>query len=187
MANSYTKFMDERSQTPQGENLSIAEMAIVYTRFMDATKKKANKLLLEEQQEKLLGIIEVNLGGEEMENHEDITFRSREEVEERNEVEEVEEGGEELVEQVKNEDESNSLESKENNEEVETILDMTSCEFVQEELPSEGIPYILEVEEPIVSFHKIKEASIVNKMIKSFEDKAFKLLIEHNYCLSEND
>ena len=98
MANSYTKFMDERSQTPQGENLSIEKMASVYTLFMDDTKKKANKLLLEEQQEKLLGIIEVNLGDDEMENHEDITFRSREEVEELNEVEEVEEGGEELVE-----------------------------------------------------------------------------------------
>ena len=58
---------------------------------------------------------------------------------------------------------------------------------MQEEFPSEDIPYILEVEELIVSFHEIKEASIANKMIKSFEDKVFKLLIEHNYRLLEND
>ena len=63
----------------------------------------------------------------------------------------------------------------------ETILKMTPWAFVHEELPSEDIPYILEVEEPIVSFHEIKEASIVNKTIKSFQDKVFKLLIEHNY------
>ena len=43
------------------------------------------------------------------------------------------------------------------------------------------------VEEPIVSFHEIKEASIANKTIGSFEDKVFKLLIEHDYCLLEKD
>ena len=41
---------------------------------------------------------------------------------------------------MKNEDESNYPESKEKNEEVETILEMTSCAFMQKELPSEGIP-----------------------------------------------
>ena len=41
---------------------------------------------------------------------------------------------------------------KENNEEVETTPEMTSWAFVQEKLSSEDIPYILEVEEPIVSF-----------------------------------
>ena len=40
---------------------------------------------------------------------------------------------------------------KRENEEVETISKMTLWAFVQEELPSEYIPYILEVEEPIVS------------------------------------
>ena len=89
--------------------------------------------------------------------------------------------------QVKNEEESTSLESKEKNEEVETIMEMVSWAFVQEELSSEEIPYILEVEEPIVSFHEIKESSIANKTIKSFQDKVFKLLIEHNYRLFEND
>ena len=64
---------------------------------------------------------------------------------------------------------------------------MTSLAFVQEELSSDDRPYILEVEEPIVSFHEIKEASNGNKTIKSFQDKAFKLLIEHNYHLLEKD
>ena len=122
-----------------------------------------------------------------MENHEDITLRSGGEIEELNEVEEVEEGDEGLVEQVKNEEESISMELEEKNEEVEIITEMTSWAFVQEEFRSEDIPYILEVEEPIVSFHEIKEASIVNKTIKSFEDHVFKLLNEHNYRLLYKD
>ena len=76
---------------------------------------------------------------------------------------------------------------KRENEEVETISEMTPWAFVQEELSSEDIPYILEVEEPIVSFHEIKEASIANKTIGSFEDKVFKLLIEHDYRLLEKN
>ena len=87
--------------------------------------KKSNKLFLEERQENLLGTIKVNLRGDEMENHEDITLRSGGEDEEINEVEEVEEGYEELVEQEKNEEELTSSEVKEKNEEVETILEMT--------------------------------------------------------------
>ena len=154
---------------------------------MDDAKKKANKLLLEKQQENLFVTIDANLGGDEMENQEDITLRSGGEVEELNEVEEVEEGDEELVEKVKNEEESTSLEPEEKNEEVEIIPEMKPWAFVQEELLSEDISYILEVKEPIVSFHEIKEASIANKMIKSFEDKVFKLIIEHNYRLIEND
>ena len=51
-------------------------------------------------------------GGDGMENHEDNTLRSGGEVEELNEVEEVEEGDEELVEQVKNEEESTSPQTK---------------------------------------------------------------------------
>ena len=58
---------------------------------------------------------------------------------------------------------------------------------MQEELSSDLIPYILEVKEPIVSFHEIKEASNANKMIKSFQDRMFKLLIEHNYHLLEKE
>ena len=58
---------------------------------------------------------------------------------------------------------------------------------MQKELSSEDIPYILEVEEPIVSFHEIKEASIVNKNIKSFQEKVFKFPIEHNYRLLGKD
>ena len=105
MANAYTQFMGERSQAPQGENLSIAEMASSYTRFMDDAKKHANKLLLKEQQENLLGTIKVNPGGDEMENHEDINLRSGGEIEEPNEVEEVEEVVKELdeLEEIENE------------------------------------------------------------------------------------
>ena len=51
---------------------------------------------------------------------------------------------------MKNEEESTSPELKAKNEEIETIPEMTSWAFMQEELPSEDIPYILEVEEPIV-------------------------------------
>ena len=58
---------------------------------------------------------------------------------------------------------------------------------MQDKLLSDSIPYILEVEEPIVSFHEIKEASNENKTIKSFKDRVFKLLIKHNYRLLEND
>ena len=112
-----------------------------------------------------------------------IALISGGEVEELNKVEEVEEGDEELVKKVKNEEESTSPKSEEKNKEVETIPEMTLWAFVQKELPSEDIPYILEVEEPIVSFHEIKEASNANKTIKSFQDKVFKLLIEHNYDL----
>ena len=57
---------------------------------------------------------------------------------------------------------------------------------MQEKFPSKDIPYILEVEEPIVLFHEIKEASIVNKTIKSFQE-VFKFLIEQNYRLLEKD
>ena len=88
---------------------------------------------------------------------------------------------------MKNEKKSTSPELEEKNEEVKTILEMTSWAFVQEEVSSEDIPYILEVEESIVSFHEIKEASIANKMIKSFQDNMFKLLIKHNYRLLEKD
>ena len=80
---------------------------------MGDAKKKANKLLLEEQQENLFSTIEVNLGGDEMENHDEITLRSGVEVEKLNEVEEVEEGDEELVEKVKNEKDSTSPEPEE--------------------------------------------------------------------------
>ena len=48
MANAYSQFMDEKSQAPQGENLSIEKMVSAYTQFMDDARKKANKLLLEE-------------------------------------------------------------------------------------------------------------------------------------------
>ena len=122
-----------------------------------------------------------------MENQEDITLRGGGEFEELNKEEEVEEGNEELVKQVKNEKKSTSAKPKEKNEEVKTIPEMTSREFVQEELSSKDIPYILEMEKPIVSFHEIKEASIVNKTIKPFQDKVFKLLNEHNYSLLEKD
>ena len=72
----------------------------------------------------------LNSGGDEMENHEDITLRSGGEVEELNEIKEVEEGDEKLVEHVKNEDESTSLKHEETNEEVEMILEMTPWAYV---------------------------------------------------------
>ena len=77
---------------------------------------------------------------------------------------------------MKNEEESTSLETEENNEEVETILKMTPWEFVQEEMLSEDIPYIFEVEEVIIPLIEYKEASIVNITITSFEEDVLKLL-----------
>ena len=127
----------------------------------------------------------MNLRGDELENHEDTTLRSGEEVEDLNKEEEVEEDDEELVEQVKNEEESTSLKPEKKNEEVETIPEMTPWAFMQKEFPSEDIPYILEVEKPIVSFHEIKEAPIANKTIKSIQDKVF--VTEHNYYLLKKD
>ena len=44
---------------------------------------------------------------------------------------------------------------------------------MQEELPSEEIPYILKVEEIIMPLIEYKEASIMNLMIKSCEDNVF--------------
>ena len=70
---------------------------------------------------------------------------------------------------MKNEEGSTSLEPKEKNEKAETIPEMTPWTFFQEELPSKDIPYILEVEEPVVSWHEIKGTSIVDIVIKSFE------------------
>ena len=54
---------------------------------------------------------------------------------------------------VPKEDESTSPEQEEKNEEIETILEMTSSAIVQKELSINTIPYILNVEEPMVSFH----------------------------------
>ena len=181
MANAYTQFMGERSQAPQGENLSIEEMASVYIRFMDDAKKQANELLLKEQQENLLGTIEVNPGGDEMENHEDINLRSGGEIEEPNEVEEVEEVVKELDELEEIEKESTSLELEEKNIEIETFSKMIPWAYVQEELPSEVIPYILKVEEIIMPLIEYKEASIINITIKSCEENVFKWLIEYNH------
>ena len=179
--------MDERSQAPQGENLSIVEMASAYTRFMDDDRKKVNKLLLEEQKKKFLRTIEVNPGGDEMENHEDITLRSGGEDDELNEVEEVEKGYEELVKQVKNEEDSTSPEPEKKNEEVETTPEMTPWAFAQEELISEDIPYILEVEEIIIPLIEYKEASIVNITVTSFEEDVLKLLNGKYYSFLGND
>ena len=114
-------------------------------------------------------------------------MRSGGEVENLNKEKEVEEGDERLVEQEKNKEESTSPDSEEKNEEVETISKMTPRAFVLEEFPSKDIPYILEVEELIVSFHENKEAPIENKTIKSFEEKVFKLLFEHNYRFTKKD
>ena len=53
-------------------------------------------------------------------------------------------------------------------------IDLKIDEFHTHRLSSEEIPYILEVEEPIVSFHEVKKTSIANKTIKSFQDNVFK-------------
>ena len=47
---------------------------------------------------------------------------------------------------------------------------------MQEEFPSEEIPYILEVEEPVVSWHEIEGTTIVDIATKSFEEDMLKLL-----------
>ena len=58
---------------------------------------------------------------------------------------------------------------------------------MQEEWASEDIPYILEVEEPVVSWHEIEGTSIVDIVIKSFEEDVLKLLKGHYYSFLEND
>ena len=114
-------------------------------------------------------------------------MRSGGEIEEVNEKKEDEEVDEDLIEQMKNEKELTSSEPEEKNEEVETITEMTPWAFVQEELPSEDRPYILEVEEPIVSWHEIEGTSLVDILIKSFEEDVLKLLKGHYYSFLEND
>ena len=90
---------------------------------------------------------------EDLEIHEDTTLRNGGKIEEPKEVEEI---VKELDEQLETEEESASSKPKEKNEEVETIL----------ELPSEDIPYILEVEETMVPLHEIGKTSIVKKIVK---------------------
>ena len=58
---------------------------------------------------------------------------------------------------------------------------------MQEELPGEDIPYILEVEKPVVSWHEIKGTSIMDITIKSFEEDVLKLLKGHYYSFLEKD
>ena len=125
----------------------------------------------------------MNSGERDLEIHEDVSLRNRGEIEEVNEKKEVEES----IEQLKNEDESTSSKSEEKNEEVEIILEMTHKAYVQEELPSEDIPYILEVEEVIIPLIGYKEASIVNIMITSFEEDVLKLLNGQYYSFLRGD
>ena len=58
---------------------------------------------------------------------------------------------------------------------------------MQEELPSEDKPYILKVEEPVVSWHEIEGTSIVDIAIQSFEEDVLKLLKGHYYSFLEKD
>ena len=92
-------------------------------------------------------------------------MRSGEEIEEVNEKEKVEGVDEELIEKMKNEEESTSSKLEEKNEEVKIIQEMTPWAFVQKEFPSEDIPYIFEVEEPVVSWHEIEGTFIVDIVI----------------------
>ena len=64
---------------------------------------------------------------------------------------------------------------------------MTPWEYVQEELPSEDIPYILEVEEVIIPLIEFKEASIMNITITSFEKDMLKLQNGQYYSFLGND
>ena len=114
-------------------------------------------------------------------------MRSEGEIEEVNEKEEVEEVDEELIEKMKNEEESTSPEPKKNNEEVDTIPKTTPWAFVHEKLSSEDIPYILEVEEPVVSWHEIEGTSIVDIAIKSFKEDVLKLKNGHYYSFLKKD
>ena len=118
-----------------------------------------------------------------LEIHEYVSLRSGGEIERVNEKEEVEKS----IEQLKNEEESASPESKKKNEEVEIILDMTPWAYVQEELLSEDIPYILEVEEVIIPLIEYKEASIMNITITSFEEDVLKLLNGQYYSFLGKD
>ena len=64
---------------------------------------------------------------------------------------------------------------------------MTPWAFVHEEFPSEDIPYILEVEKHVVLWHEIKGTSIVEIMIKSFEEDIVNIQKGHYYSFLEND
>ena len=63
----------------------------------------------------------MNLREGDLEIYENFTFRSRGEIEEVNEKEELEEVVEELIEKMKNEEESTSLKPEEKNEEAKNI------------------------------------------------------------------
>ena len=64
---------------------------------------------------------------------------------------------------------------------------MTPWAYVREELLSEDIPNILEVEEVIIPLIEYKEASIVNITITSFEENVLKLLNGQNYYFLGKD
>ena len=64
---------------------------------------------------------------------------------------------------------------------------MTPWAFVQEELPTEDRPCILEVEKLIVSWHEIEGTSFVDIAIKSFEQDVLNLLKGHYYSFLEKD
>ena len=95
-------------------------MANAQTKFMDDVEQKVNKSLLKGKQGNLLNTIKENPQEQDLEVHEDVTLRSGGEIVEVNEKEFVEE----LIEQMKNKEESTSLELEEKNEEVETIPEM---------------------------------------------------------------
>ena len=108
------------------------------------------------------------------ENHDDTTIRSGGEIEKPKEVEQV---VKELDEHVENEEESASPKLEERNEEVGTIPEMTCWEYVHEEFPIENMPYILEVEEIILSLHEFEKTSIMKKVFKSCEEYVLKLVM----------
>ena len=93
---------------------------------------------IEGKNDNLPSTSEVNPKGVGVEHCKANTLRSGGEIEEVNEKEEVEQS----IEQLKDEEESTSLESEEKNEEVEIISEMTPWAYVKEKLPSEDIPYI---------------------------------------------
>ena len=177
---SSTQLGIEIEQSSQEKGMSRQELV---AKHMNEGKNIVN-MSFEEQHESFPSILKVIREEEDLSHNDEITSRNNE----LEKFQRVENDLQELKTLVAKEDESTSRESHETiNEEVETIMEMTSWAFVQEEFSSKDIPYILEVDEPIVSFHEIKEPSIVNKTIKSFQDNKFKLLIEHNYCLLEKD
>ena len=160
---SCTQHEMELQQPPMKKGISIQELVAKHM------NKKVNmaKMSYEGQHESLTSILEVIREEKEEDLHykEDVTSRSKDELEN---MTKVEDDAQNLRILVVKEDEPTSPESQEKikDEVVKTIPEMAPWGDMHEELKIEEVTPMSKVEECIVPLCKEMEATIVNKKIK---------------------